>query len=166
MSFRLVPLDERRLAGDPHADLPIQLRVRGRYLEPVDGIEVADIELRLDSATLTDLLAQGRAAQLTLAQRARRDAEAVAEASELGAGPSGLARSDTATLERVVVGLRALPDQDLPAWGGLPAGGSANGKPVGGEVRERDGELNSSPCKPPLPRRQSGRGGYRLRREG
>ncbi|MGW1180167.1 hypothetical protein [Streptomyces drozdowiczii] len=166
MSFHLVPLDEHRLAGDPHSDLPLQLLVRGRYLEPVDGIEIAEIELRLDSATLTDLLAQGRAAQLTLAQRARRDAEAVAGASELIADLAGLARSDAATLGRVVVGLRALPDQDLPAWGGPPAGGSANGKPVGGDVREQGGELTALPCKPPLPRRQPGGGGYRLRREG
>ncbi|MFF1693104.1 hypothetical protein ACFVXC_05680 [Streptomyces sp. NPDC058257] len=168
MSFRLSPLEERALAEDALPDLPVQLRVRGRYFVPVDGVEDAEIEVRFNSAELADLVAQGRAAQLTLAQRARREAEmagTVAEATQLAHG--GVAQDDAATLERVVVGLRAMPDEapakDSSQRGAAPrAGGSANGKPVGGdEVREYVQETPrvSWTCKPPLPRRQPGKGG-------
>ncbi|MEW1922236.1 hypothetical protein [Streptomyces sp. NPDC088360] len=179
MSFRLVPLDERKLAGGPDADLPVRLHIRGWYVEPVDGADVAEIEVRLTSADLTDLLAQGRAAQLTLAQQARRAAErdflqhegpttadVVAEATRL-ARAEAVARDDVGTLQRVVVGLHELPNEDLPARGGPHAGGVASRNPVGGdEVREGGWDPGLKPFLPPLPRRQPGKGGLKLWRRG
>lgn len=139
-SFRLAALDERMLVDDELGDLPVQLRLRGRYLEPVDGVEVAEIEVRFDSAELADLVAQGRAVQLTLAQRARRNAEAVADAAQLVQNENA-ASDDTGTLQRVVGALYALPDEgpgtdSSPSRGGPQAGGSANENPMGGGVRD------------------------------
>lgn len=159
MSFRLVPLDETRLAGDPHADLPLQLRVQGAYLEPVDGVTVAEIEVRFDAAGLTDLVAQARAAQLTLARRARKEAEIVAAAGQLIDSQRTVARSDVETLQRVIVGLRELPAEDLPVRGGPRAGGGASTEPEGGGVVRAHGEgPRTLPCGSPLPRRQPGKG--------
>lgn len=105
MPFRLVPLAEQALQDDELRDLPLQLMVQGRYLTPVDGITEAEVEVRFSSAELVDLLEQARAAQLTLAQRAtqraRRDAEAITEATQLVSEGGTVARNDPGTLRRV-----------------------------------------------------------------
>lgn len=164
MPFRLIPLAEQLLADDELQDLPLQLMVRGSYLTPVDGISEAEVEVRFSSAELVDLLEQGRAAQLTLAQRAtqraRRDSEAITEATRLLAEYGTVARTDTGTLQRVAGALHELPDTDLPERGGPRPGESANGGAHGGtEVREHGWSPDGPEPLPPLPRRQPGKGG-------
>lgn len=162
MTFRLTPMPEHALAQDELADLPVQLKVRGRYLTPVDGIEEAEIEVRFDSSELADLLAQGRAAQLTLAQRARRDAEAVWDATQLVTEGGTTALTDTGTLQRLAGALYELPDtapaQDSPERGGPRPGENASWEPVGGTDRDDGWSPEPQPSKEPLPRRQRGEG--------
>lgn len=111
--FRLSALEEGDLAQDPYPDLPVQLDVHGG-----SALRVAflggrgGLRLRLDSASLADLVAQGRSLQLTLARRARRQAEAelVAEGTQVGIGVADSLRNDVGLLQRVAAGLRRLPD--------------------------------------------------------
>jgi hypothetical protein len=161
VSVRLTVLDERTLDGDLTPDLPVRLHLLGHYLAPVDGVEVAEIEVRLNPATLTDLVAQARAAQMDLARRARRDADTVAFAAQVAFGSRTLARNDPAVLQRVHDALQAIPHQDLPVRGGPRPARSRTGNPPGGADREygRETPRTSEPYKPPLPRRQLGKGG-------
>jgi hypothetical protein len=124
--FRLSVVEEDALAEDAYPDLPVRLRVRGQFAEPVDGVEVADIHVLLDGATLADLIAQGRALQLTLGQRARR-AALRAEATRVAHSAGPVAADPRERLELLVSVRRGLEayDTDGPradnsstGWGG------------------------------------------------
>ncbi|MFJ4739097.1 hypothetical protein [Streptomyces sp. NPDC088775] len=119
--FRLSEADADTLAEEPFTGLSVRLDVKGWLTEPVDGERVADFQVFLDPASLADLVAQGRALQLTLARKARQVAAAKVEAELLSdgraafqemAGPSAT-RPEELMLYRVIKGLHALPDVSL-----------------------------------------------------
>lgn len=121
--FRLSVVPEPDSPESALAGLPVRLDVKGWLTEPVDGIEMADFKVFLDTAAFTDLLAQCRALQHTLVQRARRQAEADAQAADVAGGTAALREmvaadakppSDPALFLRLVKGLRALPDVAPP----------------------------------------------------
>lgn len=72
---------------------------------PVDGVQVADVQIFLNTSSLADLLAQGRALQLRLAAKARAEAEAKAQAEVEAA----LKRDGTVALREM-----ADPDAERP----------------------------------------------------
>lgn len=115
--FRVRVLDEDELTKDPYPECPVRVDVRGWFAEPVDGVETAEIELRVDAAQLADLVTQARSLQFALAQRARLAAEArvqaeiVAEGTEVARGVAPSLRADVELLHRVVGGLHRLPDK-------------------------------------------------------
>lgn len=70
---RLVLLSEDELASDPHPEQPFRMTLDGWWKgSPEDGFSSTRLCMRLDSADLTALLAQGRASQLAHATRIRR----------------------------------------------------------------------------------------------
>lgn len=112
---RLVLLTEAELANDPCPDQIFRLEMDGWWQgSPESGYEAMNLSLRLDSADLTSLLAQGRSQQLALASRISRtgdDPQAFALEREratraLMANPGPPA--DTALLELVLVKLKQL----------------------------------------------------------
>ncbi|WNI17647.1 hypothetical protein [Actinacidiphila sp. ITFR-21] len=119
------------MAGSELAGLSVRLDVRGRLLEPVDGVEIADFKVYLDTASFTDLTQQVRALQYSLIQKARRRAEE--DSSLVAEGTAALqemaspdaAPPTEALLERVVGGLRtwapaARPTRDSSTASGGP----------------------------------------------
>lgn len=120
--FRLSVVSESDSVASALAGLPVQLDVKGWLTEPVDGVEIADFKVFFDTAAFTDLVAQCRALQHTLVQRARRQAEADARAADVTGGTAALQEmvssgaerpSDPELLARVVSGLHALPAVSL-----------------------------------------------------
>ncbi|MEV7902146.1 hypothetical protein [Streptomyces anulatus] len=119
--FRLSEVDDETLADKTYTGLPVRLDARGLFTEPVDGVRIADVQFFLNSESLADLLAQGRALQLTLARKARLAAEAAVEAEMKREGASALRemadpdaeRPDAVMLERLVDGLREMPAVSL-----------------------------------------------------
>ncbi|MGW3272273.1 hypothetical protein ACWDFH_12475 [Streptomyces kronopolitis] len=115
--FRIRVLDEEELTQDPYPECPVRVDVCGQFMEPVDGVETAVIQLRFDAAGLAELVAQGRSQQLAIAHRARQTAEAqtraeiVAQGTEVARGLDPYLRTDIALLHRVVGGLHRLPDK-------------------------------------------------------
>lgn len=110
---RLVLLSEEELADDPCPDQVFRLELDGYWKgSPETGYRAMKLRLRLDSADLTSLLAQGRAQQLALISRIRRtgeDPQAVADEREratraLVSNPGPPA--DTELLELVLTKLR------------------------------------------------------------
>lgn len=99
---RLELLDGEILSGDSFPDLPLRLRLSGKYAEPVDGTMAARVELRFDRPVLLDLGDQIRAMQLALATQARRAAERTAAAE---VAVSGGPMADIDLLRRVLKGL-------------------------------------------------------------
>ncbi|MFF8283319.1 hypothetical protein ACF06W_11420 [Streptomyces albus] len=134
-------LSETDAPNDAFPDLPVSLRAKGFFAEPVDGVEIAEVEIRLSPEQLANLVAQARAVQLQLATRARRAAEEAAESAEIARAGQvlrdpGQAQNDTGTLCRVVRALYEMPERPpaeafSPRKGDPLLDGSADSKPSG-----------------------------------
>ncbi|MEV8399252.1 hypothetical protein [Streptomyces niveus] len=119
--FRLSQADADTLTEELYAGLSVQLDVKGWLTEPVDGERLADFKVFLSPESLADLVAQGRALQLTLAQKARKAAEAEIEADlkQNGAvalqemGSPDAKRPDEVLMHRLIEGLHAMPAVSL-----------------------------------------------------